>query len=481
MSGEAQTFINSLGQYSSSSTNPGTSTTAYKTSLSIEQKKGAANLAPVYNKPSFYEDADSDGKYDRVIELQNLEKKLEEQVALYLAKHIGYTEYIGKRGGEWNDFKKKNDMSGLGLSPGDDNESAGWFYLGDTDTLAECKRAALRDDKLYTRVVHYDPANGYRGNWKYGCYGSVQGSRTAKNSSFNSAGVTTSDRTYWVDTPNKIPIKPTADYTPGQNYRNGWFNLGKMVDTATSDNDEMGLYRCKELAKNPEATLISGVAVTPMSYLTNKVFDSVVYFGSAYGAPVPGAVPGAAADAAAAAWQGYCYAGIKNAQTDSAVMAVETRGVTYSKQTRCLDADDDNNLKPQLVKELQALYEDILARKSEIDDKFGKIAPLKKQFSDTLNNNIYKIQFELQPQMVAYRNAVTMEEGELSMLDNLDSHIQMNSNRHKYVLYVAYVASLIGVIYYILASENDTTYVMYVALIGMIALAAYKLYSYYKP
>jgi hypothetical protein len=35
--------------------------------------------------------------------------------------------------------------------------------------------------------------------------------------------------------------------------------------------------------------------------------------------------------------------------------------------------------------------------------------------------------------MVAYRNSVTKEEGELSMLDNLDSHIQMNSNRHKNV------------------------------------------------
>ena len=463
-------FITSLGQYTSSST-AATSTTAYKTNLSNDQKIGAANLAPVYNKPSFYEDADSDGKYDRVIELQNLEKSLEEKVALYLAKHIVYTEYIGKRGGEWNDFKKKNDMSGLGLSPGDDNESAGWFYLGDTDTLAECKRAALRDDKLYTRVVHYDPANGYRGNWKYGCYGSVQGSRTAKNSSFNSAGVTTSDRTYWVDTPNKIPIKPTADYTPGQNYRNGWFNLGKMVDDATPDNDEMGLYRCKELAKNPEAESISGAAVTPMSYLTNKVFDSVVYFGSAYGD----------GDASQRAWRGYCYAGIKNAQINSAVMGAETVGVTYSRQTRCLDKDDDNNLKPQLVKELQTLYEDILRRKSEIDDKFGKIAPLKKQFSDTLNNNIYRIQFELQPQMVAYRNAVTKEEGELSMLDNLDSHIQMNSNRHKYVLYVAYVALLIGIIYYILASENDTTYVMYAVLIGMIALAAYNLYLHYKP
>lgn len=463
-------FRTNLGEYSSSSSNPGTLTATYKTSLSEDQKRGAAGLAPIYNNPSFYNDADSDGKYDRVIELQKLEKDLEEKVALYLVKHKEYTEYMGKRGGEWNDNRKRNDMGGLGLSPGDDNEDAGWFYLGDTDTLMECKRAALRDDKLYTRVVHYDPADGYRGNWKYGCYGSVQGSKTAKNASFNSIGVTTSDRTYWVDTPNKLPFKPSVETKPGRNYGNGWFSLGKMVgDNGNAlPTDENGLYRCKELAKNPQAVSISGVAVTPMSYLTNKVFDSIVYFGSGY--------------TGGDAWKGYCYAGIKDAQTDPAVMANEIvgAGVTYSKQTRCLDEDDDNNLKPQLVKELQLLYEDILKRKSEIDAKFNNVAPLKQQFSDTLNNNIYRIQFELQPQMVAYRNAVKSEEGELSMLDNLDSHIQMNSNRHKYVLYVAFVASLIGVIYYILASENDTTYVVYAVLIGMIALAAYKLYSHYK-
>jgi hypothetical protein len=465
MTAESQASINfrtGLGEYSTASGAPtkGATTAEYKRILSADQKKGAAGLAPVYSKPSFYNDADSDGKYDRVIELQKLEAELEEKVALYLEKHNEYSEYMGSHGGEWNDLKRRNDMSGLGLSPGDDNETAGWFYLGDTDTLTECKRAALRDDKRYTRVVYYDPADGYKGNWKYGCYGSVQGSKTAKNVSFNSAGVTTSNRTYWVDTPSKMPLRPPATSVAGQNYGNGWFSLGKM----NADNDETGLYRCKELAKNPANATFSGV--TPMSYLVNRVFDSIVYFGSGY--------------TGGDAWKGYCYAGIKDAQTDSAVMGATTTGVTYSKQTHCLDADDDNNLKPQLVKELQALYEDILRRKSEIDAKFAVIAPLKQQFSDTLNNNIYRIQFELQPQMMAYRDAVAKEEGELSMLDNLDSHIQMNSNRHKYVIYVAFVTSLIGVIYYILASENDTTYVMYAVLIGMICLALYYLYAYYK-
>lgn len=457
MSTESQAsrdFRTGLGQYSSSSTG-GTLTGAYKASLTADQQRGAAGIAAVYNNPAFYNDADSNGKYDRIIELQELEKALEEKVALYLTKHVEYADYMGKRGGEWNDFERRNDMSGLGLSPGDDNETAGWFYLGDTDTLSECKRAALRDDKLYTRVVHYDPANGYRGNWKYGCYGSVQGSKTAQNTNSNAAGVTTSDRTYWVDTPNKLPKPP---------YSTGWFSLGKMVEPATADNDEAGLYRCKELAKNPNNVAKLGGTVAARPDLSNKVFDSIVYFGSGYNTH--------------SELQGHCYAITKEAHTP--LMDQNTPGVTYSKQTKCLDEDDDNNLKPQMVKELQALYEDILRRKSEIDERFGNIAPLKKQFSDTLNKNIYRIQIELQPKMMAYQDALKNEEGQISMLDNLDSHIQMNSNRHKYVLYVAFVASLIGVIYYILASENDTTYVMYAVLIGMICLALYYLYSYYK-
>ena len=268
MSTESKTFITGLGEYSIASGAPtkGVTTAEYKRILSADQKKGAAGLAPVYSKPSFYNDADSDGKYDRVIELQKLEAELEEKVALYLEKHNEYSEYMGSHGGEWNDLKRRNDMSGLGLSPGDDNETAGWFYLGDTDTLTECKRAALRDDKLYTRVVYYDPVDGYKGNWKYGCYGSVQGSKTAKNVSFNSTGVTTSNRTYWVDTPSKMPLMPPATSVAGQNYGNGWFSLGKMNAV---DDDEIGLYRCKELAKNPANATFSGV--TPMSYLTKRV------------------------------------------------------------------------------------------------------------------------------------------------------------------------------------------------------------------
>lgn len=419
--------------------------------------ESTAGNSPIYQNPSYYDEPGR--KYEVIKDLQARERELETKVATYLAKHREYTAYMGERGGEWNDFKRRNDMSGLGSSPGDDNEAAGWFYMGDTDTLAECKRAALRDDKTYTRVVHYDPANGYTGNWKYGCYGSVPTSKTSKNSNFNSIGVTTSDRTYWVDTSNTLALDPTINAnringvapTPGRNY-GGWFSLGKI---STASNDADGLYKCKELAKNPD----SGA----MSYLKDKQFVSVSYFGSTYGATDN-------------PWRGYCYAGVKHANTDATpASGANAAGVWASKQTRCL-ADDD---KPKLIKELQELYEDILRRKTEINDKYAAIPPLKKQFDEMLNANIYKIQFELQPKVIAYRDAVQREESEISMLDNLDSHIQMNSHQHKYVLYVAFVVALVAGIYYILASENDTTYVVYALFSGLAALAGYYAYAYF--
>ena len=417
-----------------------------------------ANNAPIYQNPSYYDEPGR--KYDMIKDLQIKERDLETRVAAYLAKYNAYTAYMGERGGEWNDFKKRNDMSGLGSSPGDNNEAAGWFYMGDTDTLAECKRAALRDDKTYTRVVYYDPADGYIGNWKYGCYGSVPTSKTSKNSNFNSIGVTTSDRTYWVDTSNSLVLDPTIDAnkvngvapTPGQNY-GGWFSLGKIT---TPSNDANGLYKCKELAKNPD----SGA----MSYLKDKQFVSVSYFGSTYGATDDNP------------WRGYCYAGVKDAKTDATPAAgTNAAGVWASRQTRCL-ADDE---KPKLVKELQELYEDILRRKTEINDKYAAIPPLNNQFGEMLNDSINKIQFELQPKVIEYRNALQQEESAISMLDNLDSHIRMNSHQHKYVLYVAFVVALVAGIYYILTSENDTTYVSYALFSGLAALAGYYAYAYF--
>lgn len=475
MSNAATTYVDSLQTYDRNRLNP-------NPTLSYDQDteaKAAPETAPIWQKQSYMDEPDNINKYKTISDVKAKSRELEIKVSKYMEKFRMYSQYMQERGGEWNDFKKRNDMSGLGSSPGDDNEAAGWFYMGDTDTLAECKRAALRDDKLYTRVVHYNPADGYKGNWKYGCYGSVQQSKTSANTGFNSTGVTTSDRTYWIDVSNSLMLDPAnpdnmvdsgeqsgtpiannkVAPTSGQNY-GGHFSLGKIYtsDQTVPADDAVGLYKCKERAKDPTSTGI-------FSYLKDKEFVSVTYFGNSYGE-------------ANSTWKGYCYAGVKDAKADKVpASGANAAGVWSSKQTRCLTEDE----KAKLVKELQDLYEDILRRKAVIDERMSVIMPLKAQFGQMLNENVYKIQFELQPKVNAYNAALKREEAAISMLDNVDSHVQMNSYRYKYVLYVTFVVALIAGIYYILTSENDTTYVTY-ALIGIVmSLVAFYAYSYFWP
>ena len=466
MSAAANAYDSSLQTYDQNNPNP---------KLSYDQAteaQAAPETAPVWQKQSFMDEPDNINKYKTIRDVKAKSRELEIKVSKYMEKFRLYSQYMQERGGEWNDFKKRNDMSGLGSSPGDDNEAAGWFYMGDTDTLAECKRAALLDNKLYTRVVHYNPADGYKGNWKYGCYGSVLQSKTSANMGFNSTGVTTSNRTYWIDAPNSLILDPTNHEnmvnsgqqtgssitntkvapTAGQNY-GGHFSLGKIFTSdsiqSVPTDDAVGLYKCKERAKEHQ----------------NKEFVSVTYFGNSYGE-------------ANSNWRGHCYAGEKSAKADKTPASGENAaGVWSSKQTRCLTEDE----KAKLVKELQDLYEDILRRKAVIDERMSIIMPLKAQFGQMLNENVYKIQFELQPKVNAYSAALKREEAAISMLDNVDSHVQMNSYRYKYVLYVTFVVALIAGIYYILTSENDTTYVTY-ALFGIVmSLVAFYAYSYFWP
>jgi hypothetical protein len=473
MSAAARAYDSSLQTYDL--TNNPNPTLSYDQAT---EAQAAPETAPVWQKQSFMDEPDNINKYKTVRDVKAKSRELELKVSKYMEKFRLYSQYMQERGGEWNDFKKRNDMSGLGSAPGDDNEAAGWFYLGSPDTLAECKRAALRDDKLYTRVVHYNPADGYKGEWKYDCYGSVLQSKTSANMGFNSTGVTTSNRTYWIDAPNSLILDPTNHEnmvdrvdsgeqsgspitntkvapTAGQTY-GGHVSLGKIFTSdsiqSVPTDDAVGLYKCKELAKNPTNTA-----------LINKEFVSVTYFGNSYGNQN---------------WRGFCYAGEKGAKADKTpASGANAAGVWSSKQTGCLTEDE----KAKLVKELQDLYEDILRRKAVIDERLSVIMPLKAQFGQMLNENVYKIQFELQPKVNAYSAALKREEAAISMLDNVDSHVQMNSYRYKYVLYVTFVVALIAGIYYILTSENDTTYVTY-ALFGIvISLVAFYAYSYFWP
>ena len=435
-------------------------------------QNNVAGAADIYQNPPFYSDNYSDGKYELIKELKNKQKALENVVRQYTEKHREYTQYMKDRGGEWNDYSKRNDMSGLGMSPGDDSETAGWFYLGDTDTLTECKQAALRDDNLYTRVVHYNPEDGYNGNWKYGCYGSVVNSKTSSNPRFNSIGVSTADRTYWTDINENGPYMPPAGTTPGANYGNGWYYLGRYDGFATDDGNERGAHACKELAKNPSERVEviqpdkSVITVEPMPYLKDKVFETVVYFDNRYSGE------------RAAEWKGRCYGGVKGAQPPSSSGA-NIAGIWVSKQTRCMAGENAPTAKTVLVKELQAMYEEILIRKKDIDDQFSKIPGLKKEFGSMLNDSIYRIQFDLQPRVTEYIDSVKTEEATISALDNLDSHVQMTSIRYKYIIYTIFVLALICGIYFILKSEDDTMYVEYTLMGTLLCLALFYAYSYF--
>ena len=239
-------------------------------------------MGDLYKHASYTNDKYSNGKYDTVIKLKNSRKKLERMMADYSLRYQAYIAYMKSRNGDWNDFNGRNDMSGLGLSPGDDDETAGWYYLGDTDTVDECKRQALKNDTLYTRVVHYTPDQGYQGTWQYGCYASVPGAKTSSNSRFNAIGVTTADRTYWVDEPvataDATTILHPTDTTNPASYKD-WIYLGKYTPAgsdATIDY-ENGLHACKELAKNPASTTIPGISNPAATYAVDAPFSTILY------------------------------------------------------------------------------------------------------------------------------------------------------------------------------------------------------------
>lgn len=243
----------------------------------------------LYKHASYTTDKYSNGKYDTVIKLKNSRKKLERMIADYNLRYQAYVAYMKSRNGDWNDFKGRNDMSGLGLSPGDDDESAGWYYLGDTETVAECKRQALSNDTLYTRIVHYTPDQGYQGTWQYGCYASVPGAKTSSNSNFNAIGVTTSDRTYWVDEPvaaaDAMTSLPAFNTMTEPASSKDWIYLGKYTVPTRNSNEitaataaldyENGLHACKEMAKNPASTIpmMSNAAM----YAADAPFSTILY------------------------------------------------------------------------------------------------------------------------------------------------------------------------------------------------------------
>lgn len=570
-----------------------------------------ASYADIYQERPYYTDKYSDRKYDRLVTLKRERRQLEMMIRDYYKRYKAYAEYMKSRNGDWNDYQGRNDMAGLGLAPGDSSESAGWYYIGESDTVEECKRAALRDDKMYTRIVHYTPENGYEGAWKYSCYGSVPGAKTSANSRFNSIGVTTADRTYWVDEPvlnaDAATVLPPPGTTTTSNY-SGWTYLGKYPNAVTEgENNANGLYACKEMAKKSDAAvrvrtgrnpadIVTMTAAAPGAATTD--FNTILYLDGTYsgndalkgacyarGGPplstntiflyrvkptatvvsttttdissgslvynnamqsdasilylskkdlqikntpdVSTLLPGGQItiqnpdntakyqiwriNAAASTTNTVNYVTIPvtkvhdsdykywTAPENSNVVVTlgsNVTGATTSYQSRCVDTVDGDTgefetsgnsgpplLKSQMVKDLRERYEAIMDLKSRVDMRFEPIPSISNSLSDTLDDAVFQMQTVWEPKVHALANKVKYLEVNNAMMDNADSHIQMNTNRYIFVFYTIYAALFICGLIYLLKADDDAPAVKYVqiALVGSFILwLAYHVTQYNK-
>jgi hypothetical protein len=569
-----------------------------------------ASYADIYQDRPFYIDKYSDRKYDRLVTLKRERRQLEMMIRDYYKRYKAYAEYMKSRNGDWNDYQGRNDMAGLGMGEGDSSESAGWYYIGRTDTVEKCKREALKDDKMYTRIVHYTPENGYKGMWEYSCYGSVPGAKTSANSRFNSIGVTTADRTYWVDEPvlnaDAATVLPPPGTTTTANY-SGWTYLGKYPTATAEANNANGLYACKEMAKKPDADvrvqtgsnledIVTMTAAAPGAVTTD--FNTILYLDGTYSGNV--------------ALKGACYARggqplstntiflyrvkptttvvankttdissgsivynnasqsnatvlylskkdlqIKNTPDVSALspggqitiqspdnsakyqiwtiqaaastagtvnyvtipvtkvhdtdykywtapensnvvvtLGSKVTGATTSYQSRCVDTvggetgefeTNENSgpplLKSQMVKDLRERYEAIMDLKSRVDMRFEPVPEISNLLSDTLDDSIFQMQTVWEPKVHALANKVKNLEVNNAMMDNADSHIQMNMNRYVFIFYTIYAALFICGLIYLSKADDDAPAVKYVqiALIGSFILwLAYHVMLYNK-
>jgi hypothetical protein len=553
----------------------------------------------LYKHASYTTDKYSNGKYDTVIKLKNSRKKLERMIADYNMRYQAYVAYMKSRGGDWNDFRGRNDMSGLGLSPGDDDENAGWHYLGNTETVDECKRQALSNDTLYTRIVHYTPDQGYKGTWQYGCYASVPGAKTSSNSRFNAIGVTTSDRTYWVDEPvatadSASTLPPSGTSNPAS-YKD-WIYLGNYTPTGNDAaiNYENGLHACKELAKKPAAT-IPGISNAAM-YAVDAPFTTILYLDaptSRYGTdgnsfrytcygregqptqsntvflykvdttitefsanqrsgslaynnadqsiattiylsikdlqlknPPTSLVAGTTVtiqdpentsryqkwrltNTSRPVWNNtaleltvtsnnsgsYKFWSAPNDGNVIVILADTVPGVTMSYQTRCMDAvtgdageDGGGNsgppiLKSQMVKDLHERYSAITTLHQQITGMFTPIPELSNSMRNDMDKAVAELQ-TLEPQARAKRNAVINLETNGTTMDEVDSHIRLNSNRYVFVFYTIYAILFICGLIYLFRTNDDTApavkYVQTSLGISVIILVAYHINQYYS-
>jgi hypothetical protein len=136
-----------------------------------------------------------------------------------------------------------------------------------------------------------------------------------------------------------------------------------------------------------------------------------------------------------------------------------------------------------MVKDLRERYEAIMNFKSRIDTRFETIPSISNSLSEALEDAIFQMQTVWEPQVHALADKVKNLEMNNAIMDNADSHIQMNTNRYVFVFYTMYAVFFICGLIYVLKADDDVPAVKYVqiALVGSFILwLAYHVTQYNK-
>ena len=115
-------------------------------------------------------------KYDSLIKNNISNKELKMKIDEYNNIQEEYGALLSKQTvnqSGWNDLQNTNYSSGLITQPKSENDM--WKYLGQADTLEECKLQSVQDKQPFKSVVYY--SEQVDNEWAKSCYGGVNSSK----------------------------------------------------------------------------------------------------------------------------------------------------------------------------------------------------------------------------------------------------------------------------------------------------------------
>jgi len=115
-------------------------------------------------------------KYDSLIRNNISNKELKMKIDEYNNIQEEYASLLSKQAinkSGWDDLQNTNYSSGLITQPKSENDM--WKYLGQADTLEECKLQSVQDEQPFKSVVYY-PEQVNNG-WAKSCYGGINSSK----------------------------------------------------------------------------------------------------------------------------------------------------------------------------------------------------------------------------------------------------------------------------------------------------------------